>query len=145
MRVFAGRMHALVQLLPHRNTTRGTIRTHTRTHGTRADSTQTFLRGAQLRNLTAGEILSQVVHAKLLMDDFPTVQDIAQRKHSILKKRQRLRQQFASYFRGSASQGNRFVAPREQEAVTEEPKRSITNIVFMVRCVRLLLYIFFFW
>lgn len=84
-----------------------------------------------LRNLTAGEILSQVVHAKLLMDDFPTVQDIAQRKHSILKKRQRLRQQFASYFRGSASQGNRFVAPREQEAVTEEPKRSITNIVFM--------------
>jgi hypothetical protein len=74
-----------------------------------------------------------VVHAKLLMDDFPTVQDIAQRKHSIMKKRRLLRQQYASYFRNSASQNNRYVAPPETEAVIEEPKRSITNIVFMVR------------
>jgi hypothetical protein len=32
MRVFAGRLHAFVQLLPHRNTTRGTTRTRTLAH-----------------------------------------------------------------------------------------------------------------
>jgi 23S rRNA (adenine2503-C2)-methyltransferase len=87
-----------------------------------------------MRNLTTSEILSQIIHAKRVMNDFPTVADIETRKQAIADKRRQMRQKFAEYFgkgkQRQASQPPR-KEPNEEHAVPEEPKRTITNIVFM--------------
>lgn len=90
-----------------------------------------------MRNLTTSEILSQIIHAKRVMNDFPTVADIETRKQAIADKRRQMRQKFAEYFgKGKQRQANQppRKEPNEEHAVPEEPKRTITNIVFMVRC-----------
>jgi hypothetical protein len=91
-----------------------------------------------MRNLTTSEILSQIIHAKRVMNDFPTVADIETRKQAIADKRRQMRQKFAQYFgKGKQRQGSNQPSRKElneEHAVPEEPKRTITNIVFMVRC-----------
>ena len=60
-----------------------------------------------MRNLTTSEILSQIIHAKRVMNDFPTVADIETRKQAIADKRRQMRQKFAQYFgKGKQRQGS---------------------------------------
>jgi hypothetical protein len=98
---------------------------------------------AQMRNLTTSEIVSQVIHAKRVMNDFPTMEDLETRKQAIVDKRRRMRQEYAQLFR-KGDRRHEVEAPplqiddpiqedQEEKTVAEEPRRIVTNIVFMVR------------
>lgn len=89
-----------------------------------------------MRNLTAGEIVSQVIQAKRALNDFPTVEDLDMRRRYIQEKRKRMRQHFAEYYRSQRPHAHstppRPKVEEPQENAPEEDQRAITNIVFMV-------------
>jgi 23S rRNA (adenine2503-C2)-methyltransferase len=98
-----------------------------------------------MRNLTAGDIVSQVIQAKRMLNDFPTLDDLTTRNKQIHERRREARRRHAAMF-NKLLQADSAEPPRVEEEGAEpthhvqgepeeekggEPQRSVTNIVFM--------------
>lgn len=81
--------------------------------------------------------MGQIAHAKRLLNDFPTIQQLEERKSMVEEKRKLMRQWYSENFQvKSRAPEDKTPYPSTVEELSKEtkeiPQRSVTNIVFMV-------------